>query len=501
MNVKKPLLSVLILVFLLVALRMWGAAPPGELLSPVRTVVAGVLPSTETDTLLRVAYKDLGLGDVSQTVRRDEEGRFRAVLELCYPQCVIVSGSAEYPMFVFPGDSLFLAVGPKGQERYSGTASTASFNTLKNRYRYHEQATYWRLWNDLADQSGTLRPDSLQQLVAKHLVEAYDSIDRFCRRESAGDFVRETLRNEAEYGLKMPMLMAPLSYAYRSRGKSTWKLPAHYYAFADSLMRRLEGSLGTGFNGINAYNFLMDYVAVRMNAPRLESLRRGNRQTALLKAVLREVGQWRDPAWSTLITARLFLQVAQEGGGLTAQSLYPDFAAQIRSRYYRDRVEAFWEHKKKAYGLAPLTEAEANVWLELKAQPRFTQWVDSLLRTHTPYIYIGIWAAWSPPCLDELERLKTVSSGWKGQVKYVGLCVASERSDWEREMQRLHPVGEHYWLDEERSQWLLNTFEVNALPRYLLLDGQGRLLQSEMFRPSDPQSLIRLRKKRSNPKP
>lgn len=123
-----------------------------------------------------------------------------------------------------------------------------------------------------------------------------------------------------------------------------------------------------------------------------------------------------------------------------------------------------------------------------RPSPDFTA-VDRTGRRHTlsdfrgKYLYIDLWASWCGSCKRELPHLKRLSERFAGrEILFLGLSVDSERDDWEKALDSEELPGTQLWLDPSSS--FAADYGVDGIPRFILLDKEGHIVESNMLRPS-----------------
>lgn len=99
------------------------------------------------------------------------------------------------------------------------------------------------------------------------------------------------------------------------------------------------------------------------------------------------------------------------------------------------------------------------------------------------YVYIDIWATWCQPCRRELPHLEELESRFEGKnIAFIGLSVDSDVAKWENHLRSNRMPGIQLYLGDDSR--FLKEYEVATIPRFILLDMEGRILESEMSRPS-----------------
>lgn len=123
-----------------------------------------------------------------------------------------------------------------------------------------------------------------------------------------------------------------------------------------------------------------------------------------------------------------------------------------------------------------------------RPSPDFTA-TDRDGRTYTladlrgKYLYIDLWASWCGPCRRELPHLQRLAERFAGrEILFVGLSVDDDRQAWLEALDTEAYPGLQLWLDPSSS--FAADYGVESIPRFILLDKQGHIIQSDMLRPS-----------------
>lgn len=102
--------------------------------------------------------------------------------------------------------------------------------------------------------------------------------------------------------------------------------------------------------------------------------------------------------------------------------------------------------------------------------------LSTILKKHEgKAVFVDIWATWCGPCRRGHEQMKPLKEEMKGKdVVFVYITSPSSPIDKWKQMIDLIP-GEHYYLTYEQYSHILNTYESDGIPTYLLFDRKGNL--------------------------
>jgi thiol-disulfide isomerase/thioredoxin len=110
-------------------------------------------------------------------------------------------------------------------------------------------------------------------------------------------------------------------------------------------------------------------------------------------------------------------------------------------------------------------------------------------------VYIDFWASWCGPCRAEIPHLKTLKEAYSSKpVVFVAISLDDDKSAWERmvkdqELKGYQLHAEKAWLSESAKK-----YQVNGVPTFVLIDGEGKIIEYNAPRPSNPEISLLLDK-------
>lgn len=102
------------------------------------------------------------------------------------------------------------------------------------------------------------------------------------------------------------------------------------------------------------------------------------------------------------------------------------------------------------------------------------------------YVYIDLWATWCMPCRKELPYLMQLADKFKGRnITFLGLSIDKDKTKWENRVKAGGLVGTQLLIGNENS--FLKDYNIDGIPRFILLNPEGRIINNNMTRPSSPE--------------
>lgn len=100
-------------------------------------------------------------------------------------------------------------------------------------------------------------------------------------------------------------------------------------------------------------------------------------------------------------------------------------------------------------------------------------------------IYIDFWATWCAPCIKEIPDLKLLESEYAQKISFVKVSIDEDVDKW-RQLSNLKKLTYSFILKAEEKEQIIKRYGVFAVPRYMIVDKTGKIINANAPRPSDP---------------
>lgn len=142
------------------------------------------------------------------------------------------------------------------------------------------------------------------------------------------------------------------------------------------------------------------------------------------------------------------------------------------------------------FGQSTPAELETNV-IDLNSPEYANTSFDDIIATYKgKVIYLDFWASWCGPCKKEMPYSHKMQETFLGKdVVFVYFSSDKNSTAWISAVENLELTGEHYLSSLAVKQEYGTRFNVRFIPRYVLIDKKGNVVDANAKRPSDPQTV------------
>lgn len=102
-------------------------------------------------------------------------------------------------------------------------------------------------------------------------------------------------------------------------------------------------------------------------------------------------------------------------------------------------------------------------------------------------LYIDVWATWCGPCCAEIPELEKVVKHYQGNdnIRFISISIDSDSKAWKDKLAKDKPSWPQFILDRKAARQFQADWGISGIPRFILIDKQGRIYNGDAIRPSD----------------
>ncbi len=104
------------------------------------------------------------------------------------------------------------------------------------------------------------------------------------------------------------------------------------------------------------------------------------------------------------------------------------------------------------------------------------------------YVYINIWTTWSAPCKNEISFMNELEIKYKGEnIEFVSISLNTPDmyKNWKEMVVEKKMTGIQLIADADFNSEFIKEYGINNVPRYILIDPKGNIVNADTFKPSD----------------
>jgi len=102
-------------------------------------------------------------------------------------------------------------------------------------------------------------------------------------------------------------------------------------------------------------------------------------------------------------------------------------------------------------------------------------------------VYLDIWASWCAPCREETPAFKLLYEKYKSnpEIAFVSIAVNDKELNWRKALKEDQPT----WMQLLDNGSVLKDYAANAIPKFIIIDKKGNIVNVDAPRPSAGQEL------------
>ena len=126
---------------------------------------------------------------------------------------------------------------------------------------------------------------------------------------------------------------------------------------------------------------------------------------------------------------------------------------------------------------------------DFKNYENFKGGKTSLKDLRGKYVYVDVWATWCGPCKAEIPHLKTLEKDFHGKnITFLSISVDKEadKSKWKKMITDKKMGGVQLFADKSWKSDFVTGYKIKGIPRFILIDPKGNVVDANAPRPSSP---------------
>jgi thiol-disulfide isomerase/thioredoxin len=434
----------------------------------------------------------------THSVNLNPDGSFQFRIPVAYPQEVLLILENPFNLLIVPGDSLYLTINSNIKDDSLG---------FRNRDKY------------IAFKGGALAWDNqLITIFTKELGLRFDHIllQKICKEEgpdvyknyinartdSCLQFLKEFNRKfhpsdrfmaYAQDDIKYHRLNNLMRYWWYhpalngQKSDSSRYLPGEYFTFLKEYDPEDFYIISYDHSG-----FLHEYYMYSFHFPfedrlKLKEYDKSGPATGCLKVTEMILKNSTGSTRNIFLTKNFLLILAGKDLALFDSVYTPGI---ITDPWLTARVDKAYKELREYLGNK---EPDPGSRLRPAINVKPNETLDTLLaRYGGKVIYIDFWAPWCGPCMGEMPASKELQTQFLGKdVVFLYLGNNCKEDAWKSTIANAKITGEHYLLNKGQYNSLAALFNITGIPRYVLVNRKGEVVEADAPRPSQKDVIIK----------
>lgn len=168
--------------------------------------------------------------------------------------------------------------------------------------------------------------------------------------------------------------------------------------------------------------------------------------------------------------------------------IFKSFSRNISKKYYdsfltntQDSTAKNIVRDKYAFFFTPINNRDEVLSVQNQKQS-----LSELLKENK-LTYVDFWASWCGPCRVEVPHSKKLQEKYEKDINFIYLSIDQNATQWKTAINQLTlPLKKNFLITNPKNSTLIQKYKVISIPRYMIIDAKGVVINQNAPRPSDP---------------
>lgn len=455
------------------------ACKPEQKSNPNEVIISGQIINPTGDSVWVRTPDQFDYPTVSASAL-DSNGGFTMTFTLEKPtEASFYDGKETSKMFLKPGDSLLVSLDTEQFDesiRYIGKGSNENNYLAEAFLKFDDEGKqeFYTFIREGGSEAVMSYLDSVA-LARMNFFEDYKN-----KNELSQDFLDWQINDILFAETNMYASHFYAKYAANNYTLDTVNVPKTFYERYKGFMQKDTGIHSSNFNG---YIMSFYYYYVRqLNRDRINSSKNKDSLTLIL------IKEYFPQKYGEIVLSKLVVNNLKGYKSSLYENNAEAIKAYITNTDYLTRIEEEYNKLMKLFELG-IPEGTTVVDLTTPEYNDFS-FQDLIDKYKGKVIYLDFWASWCGPCKGEMPNSKILKKKLEGKdVAFVYLSSDKDSLAWINTIKVMQLGGDQYRMSREVRKQGDEIFNVRYIPRYVIYDKEGMVVDSTATRPSNPETL------------
>lgn len=102
-------------------------------------------------------------------------------------------------------------------------------------------------------------------------------------------------------------------------------------------------------------------------------------------------------------------------------------------------------------------------------------------------VYMDIWATWCGPCCAEIPFMEKLAEHYAGnsKIEIISISIDEKQDKWKKKLEADKPEWRQFIVPDGFKSELCREYKISGIPRFMLFDKDGKIINVNAPRPSD----------------